>query len=114
MNGLNSSSAIFFGSPHWCSRSSGPTKITELPEAALLALEHVGERLQRPLVGAGDDPAAPAVVEQRVDGLLQHPLLVADDDVGRPQLDQPLQPVVAVDDAAIEVIEVGRGEAAAV
>jgi hypothetical protein len=53
-----------------------------LPEAALLALEHVGERLQRPLVGAGDDAAAAAVVEQRVDRLLQHALLVADDDVG--------------------------------
>ncbi len=72
------------------------------------------ERLQRALVGAGDDAAAAAVVEQRVDGLLQHPLLVADDDVGRAQLDQPLQAVVAVDDAAIEVVEVGGREAAAV
>ena len=32
MKGLNSSSAIFFGSPHWCSLSSGPTTITERPE----------------------------------------------------------------------------------
>ena len=85
-----------------------------LAEPALLALEHVGQRLQRPLVGAGDDAAAPAVVEQRVDRLLQHPLLVADDDVGRAQLHQPLQAVVAVDDAAVEVVEVGRGETAAV
>ena len=85
-----------------------------LPEAALLALEHVGERLQRPLVGAGDDAAAAAVVEQGVDRLLQHPLLVADDDVGSAQLDQPLQAIVAVDDAPIEIVEVGRGEAAAV
>ena len=85
-----------------------------LAEAALLALEHVGQRLQRPLVGAGDDAAAAAVVEQRVDRLLQHALLVADDDVGRAQLDQPLQAVVAVDDAAVEVVEVRGGEAAAV
>jgi hypothetical protein len=85
-----------------------------LPEAALLAFEHIGERLQRPLVGAGDDAATAAVVEQRVDRLLQHPLLVADDDVGRAQLDQPLQAIVAVDDAAIEIVEVGRGETAAV
>ena len=85
-----------------------------LAEPALLALQHVGERLQGPLVGARDDAAAPAVVEQRVDRLLQHPLLVADDDVGRAQLHQPLQAVVAVDDAAIEVVQVGRGEAAAV
>ncbi len=32
MNGLNSSSAIFFGRPHWCSFSCGPTTITERPE----------------------------------------------------------------------------------
>ena len=32
MNGLKSSSAIFFGRPHWCSFSSGPVTITERPE----------------------------------------------------------------------------------
>ena len=31
-NGLNSSSAIFLGRPHWCSFSSGPTTMTERPE----------------------------------------------------------------------------------
>src|ERR1043166_5305662 len=85
-----------------------------LPEPALLALEHVGERFERPLVGAGNDATAPAVVEQRVDRLLEHPLFIADDDVGRAQLDQPLEAVVAVDHAAIEVVEVRRGEAPAV
>ena len=85
-----------------------------LAEAALLALEHVGERLQRPLVGAGDDAAAPSVVEERVNRLLQHALLVAHDDVGRAQLDETLQPVVAVDDAAIEVVQVGGGETSAI
>ncbi len=85
-----------------------------LAEAPALALDHVGERLQRPLVGAGHRLAAAAVVEQRVDGLLQHPLLVAHDDVGRLELEQPLQPVVAVDDAAVQVVQVRGGEAAAV
>ena len=32
MNGLNSSSAISFGRPHWCSRRLGPETITERPE----------------------------------------------------------------------------------
>ena len=32
MNGLNSSSAISFGSPHWCRRSDGPDTITDRPE----------------------------------------------------------------------------------
>src|SRR4029079_6566860 len=85
-----------------------------LAEAALLALQHVGERLQRPLVGASDDPAAPAIIEQRMYGFLQHALLVPHDDVGRAQLDEALQPIVAVDDAAVEVVEVGGGEAAAI
>ena len=31
-NGLNSSSAICLGRPHWCSRSSGPTTMTDRPE----------------------------------------------------------------------------------
>ena len=30
--GLNNSTAIFFGSPHWCSFNSGPATITDLPE----------------------------------------------------------------------------------
>ncbi|MPL98794.1 hypothetical protein SDC9_45003 [bioreactor metagenome] len=83
-----------------------------LTEPALLALEHVGQRLQRTLVGAGDDAAATAVVEQRIDRFLQHALFVAHDDVGRSQLDQPLQTVVTVDDATIEVVQV-RGRKAA-
>ena len=32
MKGLKSSSAMSFGSPHWCSFSVGPTTITERPE----------------------------------------------------------------------------------
>ena len=32
INGLNNSSAISFGKPHWCRRKVGPTVITERPE----------------------------------------------------------------------------------
>ena len=85
-----------------------------LAEAALLALEHVGEALQAVVAGAGDGAAAAAVVDQRVARLLEHPLLVADDDLRGAQLQQPLEAVVAVDDAAVQVVEVGGGEAAAV
>ena len=85
-----------------------------LAEPPLLALEHVGQRLQRPLVGAGDGLAATAVVEQGVDRLLQHPLLVADDDLGSVQLLKPLEAVVAVDDAPVEVVQIRRREAATV
>ena len=85
-----------------------------LAEPALLALEHVGERLQRPVAGPGDGPAAAAVVEQRVDGLLKHPLLVVDDDLRRAEVQQPLEAVVPVDDAAVEVVQVRGREPAAV
>jgi hypothetical protein len=85
-----------------------------LAEAAALALDHVGQRLQRALVRAGHRLAATAVVEQRVHRLLQHALLVAHDDLRRLQLEQPREAVVAVDDAAIQVVQVGGREAAAV
>ena len=85
-----------------------------LAEAALLALERIGERFERAVVGAAQHASAAAVVEQRVHGFLQHALFVADDHVGRVQLHQLLQPVVAVDHAAIEIVQIGSGEAAAI
>src|ERR1035437_6726419 len=85
-----------------------------LAEAALLALERVGERFQGPVVGAAQHAAAAAVVEQGVHGFLQHALFVAHDHVRRVQIDELLQPVVAVDDAAVEVVQVRGGEAAAI
>ncbi len=85
-----------------------------LAEPALLPLERVGERLQRPVVGAAQDAAAAPVVEQGVDGLLKHPFFVSDDDFRGAQLEELLQPVVAVDDAPVQIVQVGRREAAAV
>ena len=85
-----------------------------LPEAPLLALEHIGKRLQRALIGTRDGPAAATIVEQRIDRFLQHALFVAHDDIRRAQLDQPLQAVVAVDDAAIEIIQIRGGKPAAI
>src|SRR5262249_31472112 len=85
-----------------------------LTEPALFALERVGQRLQRTVVGAAQHATAPPIVEEGVDRFLQHALLVADDDVRRLQLHQLLQPVVPVDDAPIEIVQVRRREAAAV
>src|ERR1700677_3437896 len=118
-NGLNSSSAISLGRPHWCSLSCGPTTMNELTEQVLteptlLTLEQIRQRLQRTVARSGDRTAAAAVVEQRVDRLLQHPLLVVDDDLGRAEVDQPLEPVVAVDHTAVQVVQVAGGEAATV
>ena len=85
-----------------------------LAEATLLALDHVGQRLEGALVGAGDGTAAATVVDQRIHRFLQHALFVAHDDVRRGQLEQTLEPVVAVDDAAVQVVQVGGGETAAI
>src|SRR5207302_10789281 len=85
-----------------------------LTEPALLAAEHIGEALQLVVAGARDRAAAASVVHEGVDRLLQHALLVADDDLRRAELEQTLEPVVAVDDAAVEVVQVARGEPAAV
>src|SRR5207302_1628796 len=85
-----------------------------LAAPALLAVEPVGERLQRPVARAGYRATAAPVVEQGVDGLLQHALLVVDDDLRRAEVEQPLETVVPVDHPAVEVVQVARREAAAV
>ena len=85
-----------------------------LAEPALLALEHVAEGLEPVVAGARDRAAATAVVDQGVARLLEHPLLVADDDLGGAELEEPLEAVVPVDDAAVQVVQVGGREAAAV
>ena len=85
-----------------------------LAEAALLALDHVGQRLERAVAAAQHRPLAAVVVEQRVHRLLQHPLLVADDDFRCVEIHQLLEAVVAVDDAPIEIVQIAGGEVAAV
>src|SRR5271168_147723 len=85
-----------------------------LAEAALLALERIGQGFERAIVGAAQNAAAAAVVEERVHGFLEHALFVADDDVRGAKLHELFEAVVAVDDTAIEIVEIGRGEAAAV
>src|SRR5206468_12811583 len=85
-----------------------------LAEPALLALEHVRETLEAVVAGARDRAAAASVVDERVARLLEHPLLVADDDLGGAELEKPLEAVIAVDDAAVQVVQVGGREAATV
>ena len=75
-----------------------------LSEAALLALEHVGEGLERAVVGADHGSGAPSVVDEGVHGFLKQPFLVVDDALRRSDFGDLLQPVVAVDDAPIQVI----------
>src|SRR5207302_6200222 len=76
-----------------------------LAEATLLALEHVGQALELVVRRTTHWSTAAPVVDQRVDGFLQHALLVADDDLRRLQLQQPLETVVAVDHAPVEIVQ---------
>ena len=103
MNGLNSSSAIFFGKTALVKlqfrtddddRTSGIVDALSeqvLTETALLSFQRIGQRFQRAVVRAAQNAATAAVIEQGVDGFLQHALFVADDDVGRMQFHQLLQ-----------------------
>ena len=85
-----------------------------LAEPALLALEHVAQALEPVVPRPGDGSPAAAIVDQGVARFLQHPLLVADDDLGGTELQEPLEPVVPVDHAPVQVVEVGGREATAV
>ena len=85
-----------------------------LTETTLLALDHVGQRLQRTLVGTSDGATATTVVEQCIHGFLQHALLVAHDDVRRIEVEQTLEAVVAVDHTTIQIVQIRGREAAAV
>ena len=85
-----------------------------LAETTLLAFKHVGHGFQRPLVGARNSATATTVVEQGIDGFLQHTFFVADDDFRGAKLDQPLQPVITVDNTTVKIVEIGCREATTV
>src|SRR5712691_6524940 len=82
-----------------------------LAKAPALALEHVAEGLQRPIAGAGDGATMAAIVEESIDSFLEHPFFVADNDFRSLELQQILQPVVAVDDTPIQIVKVGGRKA---
>ena len=81
-------------------------------ETPLFTLNHVGQGFQRTVARTENRALATHIVEERVDGLLQHSLFVANNDFRRVQIDKFLQPIVAVDDAAVQVVQVARRERA--
>ncbi len=80
-------------------------------EATLLALEEFCEALER--ASRTRTRRAAAAVEQLVDGFLQHALFVAENHVRGTDVNQLFQAVVAVDDTAVEFVQVGGRKAAA-
>ena len=85
-----------------------------LTETTLLALQHVGERLQRTVARTRYGTATTAVVEQGVYCFLKHALFIVNDDLGGTQVEQTLQAVIAVDNATVQVVQVGRCKTAAI
>src|SRR5689334_24812476 len=57
-----------------------------LAEAALLALERVGQRFEWTIVRTTQHAATTSVVEQRIDSFLTHALFVSDYDLGSVQV----------------------------
>ena len=124
--GLNSSRAISLGRPHSRhfklrtdddNRTAGIVDaLTEqvLTETSLLTLKHIGKGFKRTVVGSGDRAASSAVFDEGVDGLLEHSLFVSNDYVGSVELEKSFKTVVAVDNAAVEVVQIRGGETAAV
>ena len=85
-----------------------------LAETTLLAFQHVRQGLQGPVAGAGNSPAAAAIIDERIHRFLEHTFFVPDDDFRSSQFHQSLQTVISVDDSSVQVVQVGGGETAAV
>ena len=83
-----------------------------LAETTALALQHVRQRLERAVAGTRDVATVAAVVKQGVHRLLQHAALIALDNLRRLQGGQLAQAVVAVDDTAVEVVQIAGGKTA--
>ena len=110
------------GRPHWCNfrlrtdHNDRAARVVHalaeqvLAEAALLALQHVRETLERTTTLSGHRASATSVVKEGVDRLLEHALFVVHDDVRRAEVEQTLESVVAVDHATVEVVQVRGGK----
>ncbi len=84
-----------------------------LTETTLLTFDHVSKRFQRTLVRTGNSATATTVIEQGINRLLQHALFVAHDNIRRIQVQQALQTVITVNNAAIQIVQIrGRKTAA--
>ena len=85
-----------------------------LTETALFAAQQSGKRLKLAVSCARNGLAASAVVDKRVNGLLKHTFFVSYDNIGSGKLDKSFQTVVSGNDSAIQIIQIGGCESAAV
>ena len=81
-----------------------------LSKTTLFALQHIAERLQRPVAGACDGTAMTTIVKKGVNRLLKHSFFVMYYNVRSLQLQKILEAIVSVDDSTIQVIQVTGGK----
>ena len=85
-----------------------------LTEAALFSFEGVGQGFERAVGFALDGGGLLGVVQQGVNGLLEHTLLVAQNHIRSLDFNQFLEAVVADNHPAVQIVQVGGGETAAI
>ena len=85
-----------------------------LAETPLLALEHIGKRLERTVRCACNCAPAASVVEEGINSFLEHALFIIKHNLRCMKLNKTLQTVIAVDHAAVQVVKVRCCETAAV
>src|SRR5215203_5772607 len=77
-----------------------------LAETSLFTFQGSRKRFERTIVCAAQHATATTVVKERVNRFLQHTFFVADDDFRRAQLNQLFQTIVAVNHAAVKVVQI--------
>ena len=85
-----------------------------LTETALLTFQHVGEGLERAVARSGYRSSAAAVIDNGIHSFLEHTLFISYDDFRSTQFEKSLQTVISVDNTAIEIVQVGGSETAAI
>ena len=99
----------------WADHDDATTRVVNtfteevLAETTLFTFEHIRDALEAAATTGSVDRATTTsgrVVDETIDGFLEHAHFVAADDFWSVEVDEFFQTVVAVDNAAIEVIEV--------
>src|SRR3989344_3494278 len=87
-----------------------------LAESSLFSLEHVREGAKLPPVARGKEglPRARGVIEERIHCFLQHAFLVAADYFRRADAHELFEAVIAVDDAAVEIVQIAPCKASSI
>src|ERR1700758_4737466 len=92
----------------------GPTRVIDafaeqvLAEPAPLTFEHVAQRFQGAIAGASHGATVSTVIKQSVHRLLEHSLFVANDDIWCFEEEKVFEPVITINDPAIEIVQVRR------